>query len=320
MFLSVIIPVYNAAPYLRRCINSVVAQDMGGELELLLTDDGRTDASGTVCHAHSSKYGWIHTFHIANGGVGAARNYGVERVRGEYFTFIDVIDPGLYKEALRLHGVQPADLYVFGYKDYPARHGGRHSVPQRFYAGGEALAQLYLQMKQDYLMFPVYNKIFKTGDCGRCRFATGIHYYEDYLFSLDCLKNVKTAWALDMAAYNYVHHGKEHLGGKHTEPDVVVAVAREIKRRSELLFQTKPLAECTLLEYYNNLLHSVDCCGSLKQRTVYIRVLLDEFKKYGHKEDFRRFLGRRRMLLSLPTVCGVLVMCYLRIILLKLSH
>ena len=55
VFLSVIIPVYNAAPYLRRCIDSVVAQGMGEELELLLVDDGSTDTSGAVCDEYSSR-------------------------------------------------------------------------------------------------------------------------------------------------------------------------------------------------------------------------------------------------------------------------
>ena len=45
MFLSVIIPVYNVEPYLHRCIDSVIAQDMSDEIELLLVDDGSKDAS-----------------------------------------------------------------------------------------------------------------------------------------------------------------------------------------------------------------------------------------------------------------------------------
>ena len=69
MFLSVIIPVYNVEPYLHRCIDSVIAQDMGDEIELLLVDDGSKDASGAICDEYASKYSWIHAFHIPNGGV-----------------------------------------------------------------------------------------------------------------------------------------------------------------------------------------------------------------------------------------------------------
>lgn len=320
MFLSVIIPVYNAAPYLRRCIDSVVAQDMGDELELLLIDDGSKDASGEICDDYSSKYEWIHTFHIANGGVGNARNYGIERVRGEYFTFIDAddfIDLGLYKEVFRLHGGQLADLYVFGYKDYPTKIGNTHIVKEQRCADNNSLAQLYLEMKRDYLMFPVFNKIFKSRENKASRFITDIHYFEDYLFTLECLKNVKTVSVLGRAAYNYVHHSGEHLGGKHTNPEIVIDVARELKRRSDLLPQTSELTKYTILEYYNNLLQAVDFCKNMKQRKKYIRVLLCEMKKYGFRDDFKKFLGRRKFLLLLPTASGMLIMCYLRVMLLK---
>ena len=321
MFLSVIIPVYNAAPYLRRCIDSVVAQDMGDELELLLIDDGSTDLSGAICDEYSSRYGWIRTFHTANGGVGKARNYGIERVRGEYFTFIDAddfIDLGLYKKIFRLHEENPSDLYVFGYKDYPERDGGVHLLKQRYCADNEALAQLYLQMKRDYLMFPVFNKIFKSDKCASCPFLVDLHYYEDCLFSLDCLKNVKTAGVIGRAAYNYVHHQGEHLGGKYTPAEVVVKVAGELKRLSGQLPQTEALAKYTILEYYNNLFHAVDSSKGLKERLKYIKVLLNEFKKYGYVEDFKAFLGRRKVLLYFPTPYVVLMMCYLRMLILKL--
>ena len=115
MFLSVIIPVYNVEPYLHRCIDSVIAQDMSDEIELLLVDDGSKDASGAICDEYASKYSWIHAFHIPNGGVGNARNYGIEHVQGEYFTFIDsddFIDPGFYKEVLRLHRQTPSFIWL----------------------------------------------------------------------------------------------------------------------------------------------------------------------------------------------------------------
>jgi len=60
MFLSVIIPVYNVEPYLHRCIDSVIAQDMGDEIELLLVDDGSKDASGQyVMNMHRSIVGFM---------------------------------------------------------------------------------------------------------------------------------------------------------------------------------------------------------------------------------------------------------------------
>lgn len=145
-----------------------------------------------------------------------------------------------------------------------------------------------------------------------------VHYYEDYLFVLDCLKSTRTACFVHQAAYNYVHHPGEHLGGAYTEPEIVVEVAGAIRKRSDLLPQNASLAKYTLLEYYNNLLQAIDNCRCLRERKKYIHFLLEEIRKYGHKNDFKRFLGRRKMLLLWPTDCGMLVMVYLRLLLLKL--
>ena len=110
----------------------------------------------------------------------------------------------------------------------------------------------------------------------------------------------------------------EHLGGKYTPAEVVVKVAGELKRLSGQLPQTEALAKYTILEYYNNLFHAVDSSKGLKERLKYIKVLLNEFKKYGYVEDFKAFLGRRKVLLYFPTPYVVLMMCYLRMLILKL--
>ena len=316
MFLSVIIPVYNVEPYLHRCIDSVIAQDMSDEIELLLVDDGSKDASGAICDEYASKYSWIHAFHIPNGGVGNARNYGIEHVQGEYFTFIDsddFIDPGLYKEVLRLHRQNPSDVYVFGYKDYPDNNSGRHGSKQCRCDDAKSLAQLYLDMKRNYLMFPVFNKIFNSIENQEHRFLTNIHYFEDCLFALDCLGKAKSVGVIEQASYNYVHHPGEHLGGKYTEPGVIVEVARELKKRSDFLPQSDELTQYTILEYYNNLLHAVNSSRGVKQRLQYIRILLREIETFG----FKKYLGRRKILIQFSSPVGVLMMCLLRNLILK---
>lgn len=320
MFLSVIIPVYNVEPYLHRCIDSVIAQDMSDEIELLLVDDGSKDASGAICDEYASKYSWIHAFHIPNGGVGNARNYGIEHVQGEYFTFIDsddFIDPGLYKEVLRLHRQNPSDVYVFGYKDYPDNNSGRHGSKQCRCDDAKSLAQLYLDMKRNYLMFPVFNKIFNSIENQEHRFLTNIHYFEDCLFALDCLGKAKSVGVIEQASYNYVHYPGEHLGGKYTEPGVIVEVARELKKRSDFLPQSDELTQYTILEYYNNLLHAVNSSRGVKQRLQYIRILLREIETFGFKTEFKKYLGRRKILIQFSSPVGVLMMCLLRNLILK---
>ena len=89
--ISVIVPVYNVERYLRRCIDSILAQTFT-DFELLLIDDGSKDSSGEICDEYAAKDSRIIVFHKENGGVSSARNVGLDNVRGEWVAFVDADD------------------------------------------------------------------------------------------------------------------------------------------------------------------------------------------------------------------------------------
>ena len=89
--ISVIIPVYNAEKYLRRCIDSVLAQTYK-DFELLLIDDGSKDSSGAICDEYAAQDARVRVFHKENGGVSSARNVGLDHAQGEWITFVDSDD------------------------------------------------------------------------------------------------------------------------------------------------------------------------------------------------------------------------------------
>ena len=89
--ISIVIPVYNAERYINKCIDSVLSQSYAN-WELLLIDDGSSDDSGRICDGYSKKDDRIRTFHKRNGGVGSARNVGIEQASGDFITFIDSDD------------------------------------------------------------------------------------------------------------------------------------------------------------------------------------------------------------------------------------
>lgn len=89
--ISVIIPVYNVEPYLKKCLDSVVAQTYK-EIEIILVDDGSTDGSGLICDEYAARDKRIKVIHKQNGGLSDARNVGLERCGGRYVTFIDSDD------------------------------------------------------------------------------------------------------------------------------------------------------------------------------------------------------------------------------------
>ncbi len=89
--ISVILPVYNVEEYLRRCVDSVLAQTYT-ELEILLVDDGSTDACPAICDEYAAKDSRVQVIHKVNGGLSDARNVGIRASTGRYITVIDSDD------------------------------------------------------------------------------------------------------------------------------------------------------------------------------------------------------------------------------------
>lgn len=89
--ISVIVPVYNVEKYLRKCVDSIINQTYKN-IEILLIDDGSTDGSGAICDEYSQRYDIVTAYHKQNGGLSSARNYGIERAKGEFIGLVDSDD------------------------------------------------------------------------------------------------------------------------------------------------------------------------------------------------------------------------------------
>lgn len=91
MFLSFVVPVYNAEKYLPECLDSLLAQDIS-DYEIVCVNDGSRDTSPEILRQYASKYGNIRILDKENGGVTTARNAGLESARGDYIWFVDADD------------------------------------------------------------------------------------------------------------------------------------------------------------------------------------------------------------------------------------
>ena len=115
--ISVIVPVYNTEKYLRKCIESILSQSYKN-IELLLINDGSTDSSAEICREYLDKDKRCYYFEKENGGLSDARNYGIERAKGEYITFVDSDDFFLEEAIEKLHATAllgESDLVVGGF-------------------------------------------------------------------------------------------------------------------------------------------------------------------------------------------------------------
>lgn len=89
--ISLIVPVFNSAPYLRRCIDGLLAQTYRNT-EIILVDDGSSDESGLICEGYASTTTNIHVFHTENQGASLARRFGLGKAIGDYVSFVDSDD------------------------------------------------------------------------------------------------------------------------------------------------------------------------------------------------------------------------------------
>lgn len=115
---SLIVPVYQAAAFLRAAVDSMRAQTHA-DIEILLVDDGSTDGSGALCDAMALEDARVRVIHQRNAGSGAARNAGMDAAQGEYVLFCDADDrlsPRLVEDCLALARLYGADIVEFGYE------------------------------------------------------------------------------------------------------------------------------------------------------------------------------------------------------------
>lgn len=208
--LSVIVPVYNTAPYLQACAQSILAQSLA-DLELILVDDGSTDGSGFLCDVLAAADRRVVVLHTDNGGVSAARNRGLDRARGDFIGFVDSDDalhPAMYARLYRAARDEGADIACCGYRrtDENLREHGEPSVfPESTLNGLQALEYLFTD---DYVYFTIpCNKLFKAALFADYRFPTGKRY-EDGHAAFRLLQKSGTVVCLPEALYSYRTHAE----------------------------------------------------------------------------------------------------------------
>lgn len=147
--LTVVMPVYNTASYLDEAVDSVLGQTLR-DIELILVDDGSTDGSGALCEARARRDPRVRVIHKANGGLGAARNTGMDAARGKYIAFVDSDDlilPETYATAVEMLESSQASQLTFSYQNFA---DGTTPVPgdltaaPRIYKGTDEMRRIAL--------------------------------------------------------------------------------------------------------------------------------------------------------------------------------
>ncbi len=135
--LSIIVPIYNGEIFLRKCIDSILAQDYT-DFELVLVDDGSTDGSLEICREYEQKDRRVAVFHKENAGLVAARKTGLSVAKGEYIGFVDCddyIDKNMYSDLMAAAERDNSDIVVGGIIiEYPNSATAFYNMtPEDFY-------------------------------------------------------------------------------------------------------------------------------------------------------------------------------------------
>ena len=200
--ISIIVPVYNAEKYLKRCVNSILNQTYPG-FELLLVDDGSTDGSGIICDEYAEIDRRIVAFHSENRGVSAARNKGLENAEGHYICFIDA-DDYVGKDYLRIlvESIETAEagMALIGAVEVTSEETVFVSSPDQrevfnsstafremIYGekfGWASWGKLYRKELASLIRFPekiIYDDFYTIPyileKCGKCVYSTSKQYY-----------------------------------------------------------------------------------------------------------------------------------------------
>jgi glycosyltransferase involved in cell wall biosynthesis len=202
---SVIIPVYNIEPYLRRSLESVLAQTLA-DIEVIVVDDGSTDASGRICDEYARSDGRVTVIHQANAGISAARNAGLERARGNYLGFVDgddMIEPDMYAYLYDLALRHDADVVQCGVYDcYEDEVLITQDEDYFELTDGRTLLQRMLESRGGTMH--VYNKIYRRSSLGKVRFHR-LNVAEDVRYLADVAPIAERAVVTSRPKYYYLH-------------------------------------------------------------------------------------------------------------------
>ncbi len=216
---SIIVPVYNVAPWLKRCLDSIAGQSYRN-LEIILVDDGSTDGSGKICDAYCMGDPRFRVIHQENRWLSGARNSGLEAMSGDYVCFIDSDDRVHPEYVSKLYeGIAAGyDLSMVGYnavdedlEPLPLTH--RDIGSSAVFSRDECLTGLITGMGRGPIVFGVvWNKMYPASLVKDIRFGND-YSMEDAPFNLQIYRKIQKAILAEDKLYDYVQRSGSILHG-----------------------------------------------------------------------------------------------------------
>lgn len=203
MMLSLIIPIYNASSYLAFSLESLLSQPFQ-DFELILVDDGSTDASPSICDEYAAKDERIRVLHEPHSGVANSRQVGLEAAKGMYILYVDAddqVDPCMIADMYQEAVTQKADMVICDYREL-TYDGEVYRKQEPTALSGEAIMEDILSGK---LYGALWNKMMRREwlQQTKASFPQGLTMREDLIFLSQCLPYASKIVYIPKAYYGY---------------------------------------------------------------------------------------------------------------------
>lgn len=226
---SIIVPVYRAEKYLKKCLDSLISQTYE-KIEIILIDDGSPDNCPQICDEYARADSRIKVIHQKNQGISAARNTGISNMSGEYVIFVDSddwISQDTCERAVTAIKEQNVDIVFWSYvREHGDRALKRYIYDRNILFDEIDFKKLFLRLLGQTsapetldALSPVWNKMYKTKNLAeKVQFVDTKHIgTEDLLYNAQAFLLAKNAYYLNETFYHYRRDNPASFTKNHKE-------------------------------------------------------------------------------------------------------
>ncbi len=213
---SIVVPMYNSAPYIGRCVDTLQAQTYNN-IEIILVNDGSTDDTLLLAQQYEKTDPRIRVVDQPNGGSSSARNAGLQVGSGEYFLFVDAddfLENNAVEHLVNVSNQSQLDMLMFGIKMDYVDEG--FSVEKSFSEAKiatkpEEIQHLILESCHNGLLYSPCNKLYSASVIRdhKLQFLLKEEPIEDILFNCLCMQFVQRIGVMQESFYHYIKENKE---------------------------------------------------------------------------------------------------------------
>ena len=235
--ISVIVPVYNVAQYLSQCVSSILSQDYG-DLEVILIDDGSTDASGEICDRYGASDSRVRVIHQKNGGAAAAKNAGLRLATGDYLTFADsddYLEPGAYGFLMKTLQESGAVAVQGSFREIYRNRAEEQRISDEILEGYDYL----LRFPKDFSCALLWNKLYRREIFDGVFFEEG-HKIDDEYFTYQGFLQPRKVVRMDRVVYNYRKRASSVMSSPESAERLVLDCLDSAAKRRQRILDTLP--------------------------------------------------------------------------------